>query len=229
MNLQEGEPVRPFVLFDLDNTLVDRRHALAKWSTRFCNRHGLGAHEAEWLHELLKERAVPGTFVGVREYFGLTETAEQLWKTYCADIAAAVHCPSDVLAGLDRLRATGWRVGIATNGSADIQRAKLKTTGIDRHVDAVCISEEAGARKPDGVFFHEAIRRCHGGAGGVGWMIGDNPVNDIDGGREAGLRTVWINHGAAWPDELAGPDHEVSSVRAAINLMAAAEPMKGPR
>jgi putative hydrolase of the HAD superfamily len=32
---------RPLVLFDLDNTLVDRRGTLADWSAEFTARHGL--------------------------------------------------------------------------------------------------------------------------------------------------------------------------------------------
>ncbi|MEV0282173.1 HAD hydrolase-like protein [Streptomyces sp. NPDC050610] len=70
------------------------------------------------------------------------------------------------------------------------------------------------------------MRRCRGDVGGVGWMVGDNPVNDIDGGRAAGLRTVWINRGDGWPDGLAGPDHEVSDARAAIDLLIAIQRMR---
>ncbi|WP_244301673.1 HAD hydrolase-like protein [Microbispora triticiradicis] len=33
-----------------------------------------------------------------------------------------------------------------------------------------------------------------------GWVIGDNLIADIAGGRAAGLRTIWIDRGA-WPDQ----------------------------
>ncbi|MFD6227022.1 HAD family hydrolase [Streptomyces sp. NPDC060232] len=221
--------MKPFVLFDLDNTLIDRKLALVEWAAEFCALRGLGTQEAEWVRQLFKDRAGPGQFVEVRERFGFAEPAEQLWRDYCSDIAASVHCPSDVLVGLDELRAAGWRIGIATNGAADIQWAKLRATGIARRVDAVCISEEVGARKPDRVFFLEAIRRCKGDAGGTGWIVGDNPVTDIDGGRDAGLRTVWINRGVVWPDGCLAPDHEVSGARAAIDLLAAAAPEREPQ
>ncbi len=218
--------MQPLVLFDLDNTLIDRSQALSDWAAVFCEYRKLGEGEARWLHELLKYRAGPADFVAVRDRLHLDETAEQLWAEYRAGIAAVVRCPSDVLVGLDELRVAGWRVGIATNGATDIQWAKLRATGISECVDAVCVSEEAGARKPAGAFFSEAVRRCRGGVGGDGWMVGDSPVNDIGGGREAGLRTVWVNRGGGWPEGLAGPDHEVSGARAAIDLLIAIQRMR---
>jgi putative hydrolase of the HAD superfamily len=50
-------------------------------------------------------------------------------------------------------------------------------------------------------------------------MVGDNPVNDIGGGRSAGLSTIWIANGRIWTLEDPGPDHAVPHVRAAIDLL----------
>jgi putative hydrolase of the HAD superfamily len=214
--------VNPLVLFDLDNTLVDRRLTLADWAASFRERHGLDAEAESWLLTLLADRATPAHFGQVHDRFSLAESPTALWSGYCADIAAAVICPPEVLAGLTQLRVAGWRVGVATNGATDIQRAKLRATGIAERVDAICISEEAGARKPEPAMFQEAIRRCtgeHSGAGG--WMVGDNPVNDIGGGQAAGLRTMWVSRDRPWPGELPAPDHHVPDARTAIDLLAA--------
>jgi phosphoglycolate phosphatase-like HAD superfamily hydrolase len=154
--------VNPLVLFDLDNTLVDRRLTLADWAASFRERHGLDAEAESWLLTLLADRATPANFGQVHDRFSLAESPTALWSGYCADIAAAVICPPEVLAGLTQLRAAGWRVEVATNGATDIQRAKLRATGIAERVDAICISEEAGARKPEPAMFQEAIRRCTG-------------------------------------------------------------------
>ncbi|GAA3299390.1 hypothetical protein GCM10020295_37490 [Streptomyces cinereospinus] len=108
-----------------------------------------------------------------------------------------------MLTGLEELRTSGWRIGVATNGATDIQQAKLRATGIFDRVDAVCISEETGARKPGVAMFQEAVRRCGGAHDGVGmWVVGDDPVNDMAGAREAGFLTVWIDRGRSWPEEL---------------------------
>ncbi|MFI8090013.1 HAD family hydrolase [Streptomyces sp. NPDC086080] len=207
------------VLFDLDNTLVDRQGTLREWVVDFTARHRLGGKAQQELLDLIGDRAYPSSFEEVRMRYGLTSTADALWRSYCADIAAMVSCPADVLTGLDELRGRGWRIGIATNGATDIQTAKLRATGIHSRVEGICISEEVAARKPQQEHFAQAAARCGTTLSAGGWMIGDNPVNDIGGGRAAGLGTIWIANGAAWPADLPEPDHRVQHTRAAFELL----------
>ncbi|WP_141726167.1 HAD family hydrolase, partial [Actinacidiphila rubida] len=116
-------------------------------------------------------------------------------------------------------RAAGWRVGVATNGGADIQWAKLRATGIADHVDGAFVSGEADALKPEVRHFALAAARCGAALGDGGWMVGDNPVNDIGGGHSAGLRTVWVDNGRPWAPQAPEPDHTVPHARAAIDLL----------
>ncbi|KUL23270.1 HAD family hydrolase [Streptomyces regalis] len=210
---------RLLVLFDLDNTLVDRQGTLADWAAVFTARHGLKDEEQAHIFGMVAERAYPSTFDTIRTRYRLSMSTAELWHAYCTDIAAMVSCPAEVLDGLDELRATGWRVGVATNGAVDIQRAKLRATGISERVDGVFVSEESDARKPQTRHFDLAAARCGRVLGDGGWMIGDNPVTDICGGRSAGLRTVWIGNGCSWPPDSPGPDHVVPHARAAIDLL----------
>lgn len=207
------------VLFDLDDTLVDRRGVLPSWVADFATRHGLDDEEQAHVLGLVAERAYPSTFDAVRSRYRLPVSAQELWEGYRADIAAMASCPADVLDGLDELRAAGWRVGVATNGAVDIQRAKLRATGVAERVDGVFVSEEAGARKPQARHFALAAARCGAVLGEGGWMVGDNPVNDIGGGRSVGLSTVWITNGRSWPPGTPAPDGTVPHVRAAIDLL----------
>lgn len=85
-------------------------------------------------------------------------------------------------------------------------------------VDAVCVSEEVGARKPDPRIFDEAARRCDTEL--AGWMIGDSPTVDVAGGRAAGLRTAWLHRGREWdPAVGATPDLVVDSVTTAVQAL----------
>ena len=54
-----------------------------------------------------------------------------------------------------------------------------------------------------------------GGATGCQTLhVGDNPEIDIQGARDAGLKTVWINRDDEdWPDELDAPDGVISDLR----------------
>jgi HAD superfamily hydrolase (TIGR01549 family) len=210
---------RLLILFDLDNTLVDRRGTLANWVADFTARHGLEVAEQADILGVVAERACPSTFDAIRTRYELPMSTAELWHAYCTDIAAMVSCPAEVLDGLDELRTAGWRVGVATNGAADIQRAKLRATGISERVDGVFVSEEADARKPQTRHFALAAARCGTVLGNGGWMVGDDPVNDIGGGRSAGLRTIWIGNGRSWPPDGPRPDHVVPHARAAIDLL----------
>ncbi|WP_405625000.1 HAD family hydrolase [Streptomyces sp. NBC_01396] len=210
---------RLLVLFDLDNTLVDRQGTLADWAAEFTTRHGLEDKEQAHILRMVADRAYPSTFDTIRTRYWLPTPTAELWRAYCADIADLVSCPPEVLDGLDELRAAGWRVGVATNGAVDIQHAKLRAASISERVDGVFVSGEADARKPQTRHFALAAARCGTMLGDGGWMVGDNPVNDIGGARAAGLRTVWVSNSSSWPPDDPGPDHVVPHARAAIDLL----------
>jgi putative hydrolase of the HAD superfamily len=184
--------VQRLAFFDLDDTLVDRAHGFEACIHKICSDLGFTEDIEQWLLEAMYERAYRNDFERLRERFAVSVPIEELWQRYCSGMADAVTCTDEVLSGLERLRAAGWLVGVVTNGAGDIQRAKLARTGIGQRVDAVCISEEIGIRKPDAGIFRQAARLI--GAEGLhgGWMVGDSATNDIAGARAAGLRTIWV-------------------------------------
>ncbi|MFD8558135.1 HAD family hydrolase [Streptosporangium canum] len=94
-----------------------------------------------------------------------------------------VHCRSAVLEGLARLRASGWKVAIVTNGTADNQLGKIQQTGLAEAVDAYALSGLEGIRKPDTGLFEIAAQRCGMLLADGGWMVGDHLVADIGGDR----------------------------------------------
>jgi putative hydrolase of the HAD superfamily len=211
--------VQRLAFFDLDDTLVDRGRAFGECVRRFCSDLGLTGDAEQWLLGAMYERAYRSDFEKLRERFSLMVPADELWQRYCRGMADAVTCTPAVLSGLERLRSTGWSVVVVTNGAGDIQRAKLARTGIDKRVDAVCISEEVGLRKPDGGIFRRAARMV--GVDGLrgGWMVGDSVQNDVAGGRAAGLRTIWVSDGS----DSADADHVVSNAAEAIDLLLSLE------
>lgn len=162
-----------------------------------------------------------GFFCVVRERFEPAEPADDLWCGYRSRMPELVQCHPEVLQGLSWMRASGWRVVIVSNGMADNQLAKIDRTGLGEHVDACCVSGEVGIRKPDIRIFELAAERCGGDLTGGGWMVGDNPGHDIAGGRDAGLRTVWIAGQQDWPSGEPEADHTVADAAAAISLLLA--------
>ncbi|MFF4549228.1 HAD family hydrolase [Streptomyces sp. NPDC001406] len=208
-------------LFDLDNTLIDRRGGLEDWARRFVHSRRLPRASEFVICDRLSERAYPADFVELRETLRLSDDPGGLWHEYVDGIARSVHCAPEVRKGLEELRGAGWTLGVATNGAGDIQRAKLAAAGLTSLFDGICVSEEIGARKPAYEHFEAAASLCGTRLSAGGWMVGDNPETDMEGAHAVGLRTVWVSSGRGWTDGLREPDIVVRGVLEAIGAMRA--------
>jgi putative hydrolase of the HAD superfamily len=108
----------------------------------------------------------------------------------------------DAIEALHRLRASVPRLGLVTNGAAEVQRAKLERFDLARHFDAIVIEGEFGAGKPEARVFQHALALLGAGAA-QSLMAGDDFEADVLGALQAGLHAAWIARGGNPP--LAGP------------------------
>ncbi len=211
-------------MFDLDNTLIDRQGAYARWAERFAAAEGLERGAVEFLLEVDRDgfASREEVFAPAKERFGLAESVEELIAAYRADYPRCIKPEPEVAAALERLRARGWRLAIVTNGPPS-QHEKVARAGLAGLFDAACVSEEIGAAKPDRAIFEEAARRCGVQLDGsdklAGWMVGDAPGPDVGGGRGAGLRTIWLHRGRRWPLEEYRPDASAGSLHEAVEIL----------
>lgn len=92
------------------------------------------------------------------------------------------------------------QVVIVSNNLLEEQQDKLRHCGLDRYVDVLVVSEEAGVSKPDPKIFEIALERA-GCTAAEAVMVGDSWTNDIGGAIAAGIRPVWFSrHGRQAPD-----------------------------
>lgn len=217
--------VQRLVLFDLDNTLVDRDEAFRRWAAGFCEERGLPAGAFAWLVATDGGGFMPRDwfFGEVKGRFGLTASVDRLWGDYRQRMPELVSCRPGVLDMLVALRRRGWRMAIVTNGQADNQLGKIRRTGLDRHVDAWAVSGELGIRKPARELFEAAARGCGLDLDDGGWAVGDSPTLDVEGGRGAGLVTIWISRGQTWPAELSPPDQVCGAVEGVEDVLFGAD------
>ena len=198
------------VLFDLDETLLDRTTSLVAFlgdqHSRFAAGLGSGSFET-WRDRFLEFDArgrVPKAVVYrslLAEFHGDASLAETLlsdYRTRCSRFAR----PCDGMAStLMLLRAKGLRLGVVTNGETEFQVRHVEALGLDSLVDAVLVSQTEGFRKPDAALFRLAAGRL-----GVELanclFVGDNPVADILGADGAGMATAWFRCGQEWPPAL---------------------------
>lgn len=85
-----------------------------------------------------------------------------------------------------------YSLTIVSNGFAEVQYSKLKSTGIYHYFDHIVLSEEAKALKPDPQIFEYALQLNKVKAEEV-LMIGDSLATDITGAQNAGIDYVWFN------------------------------------
>lgn len=184
-------------------------HARRLWQTlptpalEYANRIGHSAFEGLWAQyepsiagEALLESVIAEyrlqTWVAALEEAGLPGDPAKL-----AALWAVMRCRYPLYADADELLVhlkKSYKIGIVTNGVQRLQRRKLEGCGLMHWFDAVAISGEVGIGKPErGIFDWVAaelgvpIENCV--------MVGDNSARDVQGGINAGIRTVYVERG----------------------------------
>lgn len=214
------------LLFDLDETLVDRSSSAGDFLASQCRRfqgrmshvtpdrycrafmdlNARGFSERRTLYEAL-----------VRE-LGLGIPYEELLADYRENSSTSCRLFIDTRDVLRTLRERGHRLGIVTNGSAQLQGAKIHRLGLETLVDTVLISESEGIRKPEREIFRRAADRL-GTVPTDCVFVGDNPVADISGAVTAGMTAVWVCRGSSWPEELSHqPTHTITTLLELLGL-----------
>lgn len=84
-----------------------------------------------------------------------------------------------------------FMLAVISNGFADTQYKKLKSSGLEKYITRTIISDEIGVGKPNPCIFDYAIEET--GATGPRLMIGDNFNTDVLGALNAGWYVIWLN------------------------------------
>lgn len=187
------------VIFDMDETLLDRQGSLRRFAAAQHIRHKdalaelsvaafverfitLDNNGALWKDEVYRR---------ILDENRITAIAPQtLLDEYIADFCN--HCQG--FPGLAEmvadLTADGRRLGIITNGTFPFQLRNFRALGVAERFDAVLVSEQEGMRKPDPEIFYRALTRL-GVTAEEAVFVGDNPEADIRGAQGVGMRTIY--------------------------------------
>lgn len=204
---------KPFttLLFDLDNTLMDRDRTFRSFSETFVRDHLGHLEPAEQL--AVVEDMIVRDADGYRDKDGFfAELSEVLpWQTRLT--AAEIRAYYDrsymghgaAMDGAEELlaycRDKGYRLGMITNGDSGLQNTKIDLLRLRGHFDDIVISGEVSLRKPAPDIYRLALERI-GAQPEEALFIGDHPVNDIWGAGKAGIRGIWLRRQHPWDPEL---------------------------
>ena len=220
------------VLFDLDDTLFDHagcaRDALIavqashrSFATMpFDSLEQAHARLLEELHGEVMLGRVPLEQARIERFRRLLEVAGErhLEDRMIAGLASSYRDPyrtarrsvrgaAALLAAIRRHA----RVGIVSIYLAEEQREKLRACGLDKLVDTLVVSEEAGVSKPDPAIFLLALERLASRPADA-VMVGDSWPADVAGARAAGIRAIWFNPSATPAPDAASSVQELRAL-----------------
>ncbi len=205
---QLQKDTRPIVFFDLDDTLLDFQLAEAAALTKSFQELGLPCDDkmVERYHvinmehwealengRITREAVLTDRFVQLLKEYGIDRDASILRDSYESNLAVGHY----FVLGAEELLKTlsgDYRLFLASNGTANVQKSRLESSGIGDCFEQIFISEQIGADKPAEEFFSRCFdkirdfdrRRCI--------IVGDSLNSDVRGGINAGIMTCWFNY-----------------------------------
>ena len=196
-------PIRA-VLLDVDGTLVDSNDAHARaWS------EALRESGREVPYEDIRWRIGMGGDKVTPEITGLDPESpegktlrDRVGEIFREKYVKGLKPFPGTRELLERFRAEGLALVVATSASARDMKEILKTGGLGDLIDERTSSSDAEHSKPDPDIIEAAVERSRASAGEC-IMLGDTPY-DVTAARRAGVTVVGLRCGGWNDEELAG-------------------------
>ncbi len=203
------------VFLDLDNTLTDRVATLKNYALEFLNDFQsklLPDINSQDFTNALNKLDKGGYTTHERRSQAMMElpiwhsktTIEELMSHWQSRVSVNAVAMPGLYDCLDLLKDAGLKICLVSNGKGRNQRAKLKCLDIESYFDAIIISEEVESDKPDLRIFKIAMDSINCKPQ-EGIFVGDHPLNDYWGSKQAGLTPVWFEGAHEWPKEFEKP------------------------
>jgi putative hydrolase of the HAD superfamily len=211
-----------FVFFDAGETLIHPVPSFPELFSRVCAQHGLDV-------DFLQLRtATRNLMAGVEErqktgfrFSNDPEVSRRFWLDFYGglvrgigygredgDLPLALYDtfsdPSnytlyhDVRETMSELRSRGLRMGLISNFETWLQ-GLLEDLGLGEYLEIMVISGHEEFEKPHPRIYELALERG-GVEAGRAMHVGDSPVSDYHGAREAGMRAVLLDRWERFPD-----------------------------
>jgi len=186
-------------LFDLDETLLDRSTSLRKFvqwqgrevlgfnaetcrifSERFVTLDDNGMLWKDELYRVLIEQFQLSSW-SVNE---LLDQYLNRFRDFCLPRKGALQL-------IQAFVQKEYKLGLVSNGKSPFQENNFHALGFGSYFDCIIVSEAVGLRKPDKAIFQLACDEL-GAELDSSLFIGDNPVADIQGAKQAGMYTAFV-------------------------------------
>lgn len=211
------------VLLDLDDTIFDFHKAEKIALIKALKQLNISTDEKilerysqinaeQW--KLLEQGKLNRQGVKVRRYkllfdeIGVDKSPLEATKIYEQNLAVGHYFIDGAEEMLKKLYKK-YSLYIASNGAVKIQKGRIESSGIEKYVKDIFISEEIGFNKPNIEFFNYCFSKIPDFKKDETVIIGDSITSDIQGGKNAGIKTVWFNPKGIKNDSDIIPDYEI--------------------
>ncbi|GJM42012.1 MAG: haloacid dehalogenase [Ardenticatenaceae bacterium] len=200
-------PTYQWLLFDVDNTLLDfdKTEAMALETSFAQHEIPFPAEAKQRYHkinqiywqrlerkEITPELLRIGRFQELFNELGIRFDAESFATSYLKQLGQQAPLVAGAETVLESLNGR-FQLGIITNGLADVQHPRLEKSGLKQHFSPIIISQEIGVSKPNPGIFDAAFAQMNQPAKAEVLIIGDSLSSDMTGGINYGIDTCWFN------------------------------------
>lgn len=197
------------ILFDLDGTLVDHDSAAHRAAHDWAVELGVKPDvqrwiqiETAWFKRFEEGRCThqQQRVERIREYLNDPslddDTCRELFRVFLKHYEANWRPFDDARAALTSARRAGAVVGILTNGAEELQMKKMTRTGLWEPHMIMLAAAELGAAKPQVECYERALAKINEHVTAAPeeiLLIGDNPINDVEGALAVGWDAILID------------------------------------
>lgn len=107
---------------------------------------------------------------------------------------------------------------VVSNGTVVAQTKKLEKSGLGAKMDGVFLSEQVGAEKPNIEFFNAVFKETGDVDKDKVLIVGDSAASDIQGGKNAGIRTCLYDPHGAYDGEIVA-DYTVKNLKEVLEIL----------
>lgn len=192
--------MRKILLFDLDQTILNRNASLIrfiKWQLNFFQLVPQAEKNAfiQRFVELDDNGNVWKDIVYqqlIKDFHITKYTVDQLLESYIVDFNKFSIGFENVQTVIPDLYKKGYRMGLVSNGKTPFQEHNFYALGLTEYFSTIVVSEAVGLRKPDQQIFIYACEQLHCLPDDC-IFIGDNPKADIAGAKNVGMKTIFFH------------------------------------
>ena len=145
------------------------------------------------------------------------ERVEQVYEAYLQGIGTADSLFPETREVLETLKGA-YKLGLISNNMIQSVTGPFRYLKLEGFFDVVIISAEENVDKPDPEIFHRALKRM-GVTASEAMMVGDHPIDDVQGAKGVGMTAVWVNRSGEKPDLDVEPDYIITNLRELLDIV----------